>query len=567
MASSSKKLKESELSTYLDELSDSDLLSESDSDSLSSEEAEEPSTSARPSSPQVSPDSDDELEDEVYLKVLPPEQSLSAPFTFLEQSGPKHMPPSDSHPIEYFNLFFTVSLLSLMATETNRYAKQVINSMGKVPRYLKKWKPVTIKEIKGFLAFLFAMGLDKKSTIADYWSTLPPYNNPWYGELFSRHRFCHLLRFFHLVDKSKLPGPGELGYDPCARYQPLEDHANKVFRQHYTPHQEICVDESLVGTKIHSKILQYQPNKKHHKWGIKLWMLCDSVSHYCLGFFTYKGAKFQAEKHRNSKFGLGYTVVRRLLKLGNYDHKGYHVFVDNYFMSTPLIRSLYSRSTYCTGTVRKSKKKMLPHFKNKFAVGQIMYFRSGPILACGFRERKSQPKPVFLLSSHARAHNNEIVRRGVAKFKPQVVLSYNKFMGGVDTHDMMLYTYLDERRTKKYWKKVAFNIIARMMLNAYLLYKENSRSRAKIMTHKRFYQEIIGSLGREWREEAREAKNPTDPQGPTDPRGPIGLRKLPGRSQYRCVVCSTPNNRKTSTRVCTRCGKGVHADCLVKHHC
>jgi hypothetical protein len=46
-------------------------------------------------------------------------------------------------------------------------------------------------------------------------------------------------------------------------------------------------------------------------------------------------------------------------------------------------------------------------------------------------------------------------------------------MGGIDSSDMMLYTYLAERPTVHYWKKVAYNITARMVLNSYNLYKEN----------------------------------------------------------------------------------------------
>ncbi|XP_023230191.1 piggyBac transposable element-derived protein 4-like [Centruroides sculpturatus] len=582
--SSTRRIRDTELPTYFDELSDSDIESDSDSQSsfkiseyensysdYDSEDAEELSTIAVASTPSAGPStssagpsslqlSDDELEDEVYLEVLPPEQSLPTPFPFKELCGPKHMPPSDSHPVEYFNLFFTFTLLSLMVTETNRYAKQVINGMGKnVPKYLKTWKPVTIKDIKGFLAIVFAMGIDKRPKISDYWCNRPPYVSTWYAEICSRDRYYHLLRFFHLVDSSKLPGPGKLGYNASARYQPLEDHANRVFRHHYTPHQQICVDESLVGTKCHNPNIQYLPEKKHHKWGIKLWMLCDSVSHYCLGFFTYKGAKTQAEKYSISKFGLGYTVVRKLMTLGNYNNKGYHVFIDNYFTSVPLVRDLYSDGTYCTGTVRAVRKQLPLGFKERFTVGQISYFRSGPILACAFRERENIPQPVYLLSSYARAHNIQIVKHRVEKVKPQVVLSYNKFMGGVDTHDMMLYTYLDERRSRKCWKKVAFNIMARMMLNAYILYKEKSGSR---MTHQRFIQEVIESLKKESKEETKPISHT-----PPDPRGPSGLRKLPGRHQYRCVVCSTPSQKRTSTRVCTRCGKGLHADCLIRHQC
>ncbi|XP_067134165.1 piggyBac transposable element-derived protein 4-like [Centruroides vittatus] len=580
MASTSKKIQETEMSTYLDELSDSDSFIESDSDlsiidipgiyfhsvhSDSDAEVEADSNATRTCSRHVSPNSNDapnsndELEDEEYLEVLPPEQSLPDPFPFLELSGPKNMPSADSQPIDYVNLFFTMSLLSLMVVESNRYAKQVINGMGRnVPQYLRKWKSITINEIKGFLACLIAMGMNPKCSIASYWTTSGPLETPWFRETFTKHRFSHLLRFFHLVDNSKLPGPGESGYDPRAKYQPLEDHANRVFRHYYIPHKEISVNEALVGTKNRTSQLQYIPNTK---WEIKIWMLCDSISHYCLGFFTYRGAKSQEEKHSISKFGLEYIVVRRLLDIGNYNNKGYHVFIDDYFTSVPLIRHLYSQGTYITGMVRRNRKQLPPQFRRKFSLGQTSYFRSGPILACGFREKTSEKKPVLLLSSHAGARDDQIVKRGVAISKPQVVLSYNKFMGGVDVSDQMLYAYLDKRRNIKYWKKVAFNIIARMVLNAYLLYRENSRSRGKVLSRHAFNLAVIDSLARECREERKESLCPPDP------RGPVGLRKLPGRMAYRCIVCSTSKHRKTTTKACTRCGKGVHADCLVKHCC
>jgi hypothetical protein len=46
-------------------------------------------------------------------------------------------------------------------------------------------------------------------------------------------------------------------------------------------------------------------------------------------------------------------------------------------------------------------------------------------------------------------------------------------MGGIKSSDMMLYTYRDESWTVHYWKKVALNITARMLLNSYILYSEN----------------------------------------------------------------------------------------------
>ncbi|XP_068081918.1 piggyBac transposable element-derived protein 4-like [Anabrus simplex] len=465
------------------------------------------------------------------------------------------MPPRESLPIAYVLLFFTDFILSLMVTESNRYAQQFITSKGdNVPASLKNWVRITLPEMKGFIACLLNMGINRKPTIASYWSTLPSQFNPWFPKMFTKHRFSHLLRFFHLVNNEGLPVPGGTGYDPCAKYQPLVDHANRVFRHHYTLHQEISIDESLVGTKNKTSLLQYLPNKHHHRWGTKFWMLCDSVSNYCLGFFTYRGARSQEDRDNIIKHGLGYIVVKKLLVMGGYLNKGYHVFVDNYFMSVPLVRRLYPLGTYITGTVRRNRKYLPQNFKNKFSVGQKQYFRSGPMLACAFGEKKSQKNTVILLSSQVIGHEQEIpathLRHDFSNSKPAIIASYNKFMGGIDTSDMMLYSYLDERRTVRYWKKVAFNIIARMVLNSYIIYKENNKGPGKIKSRLNYTVSIIESLGEEWITTKLSAIH--------DQRGPKGVRKLPEKKESNCVVCSTKEKRRRARTACTRCNQGLH---------
>jgi hypothetical protein len=158
--------------------------------------------------------------------------------------------------------------------------------------------------------------------------------------MFPGDRFQLILKFFHMVDNKNLAAPGEPGYAPCAKFQPLVDRANMVFRHHYTPHQQLSVDESLVGTKNHTQLMQYLPNNHHHRWGIKLWMLCDAVTNYCLAFFVYQGATRIEDKDAMQKYGLAHTVVMKLLKMGNYICKGYHVFMDNLFMSVPLAEDI-----------------------------------------------------------------------------------------------------------------------------------------------------------------------------------------------------------------------------------
>ncbi|KAI4479443.1 hypothetical protein M0802_014390 [Mischocyttarus mexicanus] len=94
-----------------------------------------------------------------------------------------------------------------------------------------------------------------------------------------------------IVDNKKCFPPGHEKYDQCIKFMPIVEHANKVFKLYYEPHKELAIDQSLVGTLCHSSIMQYMPNKKHYRWGIKFWMLCDAVSEYCLGFTVIRALK------------------------------------------------------------------------------------------------------------------------------------------------------------------------------------------------------------------------------------------------------------------------------------
>jgi hypothetical protein len=116
-------------------------------------------------------------------------------------------------PMAYFCLFFTDLILALMVTESNKHAQQVISSRaGNVPTPLKNWTRITMHEMKGFLACVLNIGIIKTPTTESYWSTLCSQATPWFVKMFTKH-------FFHLVNNKGLPGPGELDYDPCARYQ------------------------------------------------------------------------------------------------------------------------------------------------------------------------------------------------------------------------------------------------------------------------------------------------------------------------------------------------------------
>lgn len=112
-------------------IGDDDILCELDGisefeDSSDSDECERENECAN-----VSEISDSDLDDSddngtpVWYEVIAPEEDIPVinNIKFSEYVGPKHCPPKNSKPIDYFNLFFTFSFLQMLADETNRYAR------------------------------------------------------------------------------------------------------------------------------------------------------------------------------------------------------------------------------------------------------------------------------------------------------------------------------------------------------------------------------------------------------------------------------------------------------------
>jgi hypothetical protein len=98
-------------------------------------------------------------------------------------------------------------------------------------------------------------------------------------------------------------------------------------------------------------------------------------------FFFYKGAKNTDDKDLLQKYGLEFTVAQKLLSTGNYLHKGYHLFTDNFYLSLHLAKALLKENTYLTGTIRRNRKEIPPEAK-KAIVGEAEYMAHENVLMC-----------------------------------------------------------------------------------------------------------------------------------------------------------------------------------------
>ncbi|KAL8607084.1 hypothetical protein ACOMHN_008670 [Nucella lapillus] len=370
----------------------------------------------------------------VWLPVLG-EDPGPAPIPFTAVPGPKHLPPPESKPIDYANLFFPPALVDKILQEANLYARQWIEThqqhlrdhpRSMVHQWIKQGE-ASPDEFRAFLGLLVNMGLNRKNALRDYWMTSrPSQRTPWFAEHFSRDRFFLWLKFLHFNDNAHLPDQGHPDHK-LYKLKPLIDHFQHVFLRLYHPGRDISLDESLIGYKGKTPHLrQYMPNKHHARFGVKLWCVADPTNGYLSTFEVYKGG--HNPEDATGPEGVTYHLVMRLLETCRFLNLGHHLGLDNFFTSPALFRDLYAQHTTATGTARCNRKG-LPKacIKTKLRSQEVCERRKGELLCVSYQDRS---RKVTLLSTAASAgYMNTHNARGQHRRRPKIV-KYNKSMGG-----------------------------------------------------------------------------------------------------------------------------------------
>ncbi|XP_063302359.1 piggyBac transposable element-derived protein 4-like [Pelobates fuscus] len=278
-----------------------------------------------------------------------------------------------------------------------------------------------------------------------------------------------MLRFLHFSDNTKCPPRDNPQYDQLYKLRPLISHFNRQFGSLYTPQKNICVDESLMKYKGRLGFKQYIPAKRS-RYGIKLYKLCESASGYVYTFRVYEGKDSHLDPPGCPDFiGTSGKIVWDLINpLLN---KGYHLFIDNYYNSIPLLRMLYCFETVACGTIRKTRvgfPKALA--QKKLKRGETAALCQDELLALKFKDKKE----VFMLTSMHTEHTRRVAVRGRQEIRrvPVCIRQYNKHMGGVDLSDQLLQPYLILRKTRAWYKKLGIYLMQMATHNAFILYKK-----------------------------------------------------------------------------------------------
>ena len=128
-------------------------------------------------------------------------------------------------------------------------------------------------------------------------------------------------------------------------------------------------------------MLQYIPSKAA-KFGVKIWVLAESVSGYVHNIKCYLGKKKISPV---TQLQHGTDVVLDLLRRSNLLIKGYHIICDSFFCSLDLAKRLLNLNTYITGTLRANTQMPLTIKNANIDVNETVYVRQGNILATAYK--------------------------------------------------------------------------------------------------------------------------------------------------------------------------------------
>ncbi|UYV72157.1 hypothetical protein LAZ67_9001983 [Cordylochernes scorpioides] len=210
-----------------------------------------------------------------------------------------------------------------------------------------------------------------------------------------------------------------------------------------------------------------------------------------------------------------------------------------------LAKDLLDSHTYLTGTIRTNRKGLPKTLtSSKLGVDESLYMVNNNLLALAYKEKKSKP-PVKFLSTFCDASSGK-KKVSDQRDYPQMKICYDSYMGGVDLNDQMLYTYMDERKGRKFYRKVILNIFHRALLNSFILYEQHTKDNPKL-SRRAFNYSVINELVK------NHLKPPVLPSTSQEV-----LEKLPEKRESRCVECTKEGLKQRSRTICSKCKRGLH---------
>jgi hypothetical protein len=398
--------------------------------------------------------------------------------------------PRNASPIDFFLLYFTPELVSYIVDQSNLY---------RIQNNKTKQSPMTETDFNLLMGFLFYSSAVPLPNKRDYWSSFS--RQSVVADVITRDRIMYLLSILHFHDNS-------IEKNKVEKFEPILKYFNERCKLIVQPEKNLSIDEQMIaykGTTAPTSFRQFMP-KKPTKRGFKVWTRCG-VSGFMYEMKFYCGAskiisdgpslpdlssrcvsrKTVTTPSKDIKlFGVPRDTLHKqygssglvVLDLVKDVPVGSSIFIDNYFASTKLIKKLTQLGFRVTCTLRSNRVEKCPvssekQFEHKKR-GYYEHFISDDkkCIVIGWKDSKR----VLLGSNHIGTEPETMVERWdkekrckVNIVAPQIISQYNKFMGGVDTLDMLVALHPIPFRSKRWYTRIVWRIFDLMIINAWII--------------------------------------------------------------------------------------------------
>lgn len=170
------------------------------------------------------------------VKVLPPVPSFDNVFLHAKDAHkasaklPPHLLHTPLPPLLLFSLFYSDSVLTQLAENTNAYAA----SKNAGDAGTRAWTEVAAHEIRVFIGIIIYMGVFGKTGVKNYWSTSSKYPQHSIREYMSLTRFEKIKRYVHIA-----PLDGVQAW--YSKLEPLSSKLAADFSRYFVPSTDVSV--------------------------------------------------------------------------------------------------------------------------------------------------------------------------------------------------------------------------------------------------------------------------------------------------------------------------------------
>jgi DNA excision repair protein ERCC-6 len=479
------------------------------------------------------------------IEWTPLENYSNFSCTLPEWNGSEYI-PNEISAIEAFEKFIPDDIIKFTCHLTNLYAQQQNHILN-----------ATENEIKCFFAILFYSSYVSLPRFFMYWEKAADVPTI-VSNAMRRNRFVEIKKYLHVADNFHLPL-----HDKFAKVRAFINLFNRLFLANAPQMEFHSVDESMVpyyGRHSGKQFLKGKPIR----FGYKFW--CGTLINGYLVWFQPYGGKDDVVQ---DNLGVGGNVVISYgKKLLDKEPLPYHLVFDNFFNSHKLQVELNKLKLKGTGTIRKNRTSGCPltddkkFSKTKRGAFEVFKDSKNNILVCKWHDNKnvilcSNSSSIVPIVKAQRWCSSE--KKKIFVDRPQIVTTYNQFMGGVDRLDQNIAQYRISIRAKKWWYPIFAYALDVARHNAWQYYRMNGGTLDYLAFTRVNVNAWLEKCGNQ--PENKKQGLPSQISGISSRYDRLEHWVEPQANQTRCGMC----HQKTTTR-CKKCNAGVHVKCFEQYH-